>query len=255
MNMRICTDRRIRSALHNWKSAWRRDPGSTLDPQNIDGPLPFTSVAFLALAFVRLHIDIGPHRSLETRDPHAMAANLSKMEPPRRGPRVATALLHAVHAMSIPVRMGVDYVARSQMFFWSCQHSICALETGIFVWKWLQRVELESDRNDLARKPLAHKRLVMPRMITTLLTPMIAAERHVICWIRALVKEALESLEPSALGLDNDDVNNLSASQLGMVVLHIWARTLSGNSLWPFIRQISNTFDILARQSVSTTAI
>lgn len=150
--MRIRANRRIRSSLHNWKSAWRRDPGSTLDPQNIDGPLPFTSVAFLALAFVRLHIDIGPHRSLETRDPHAMAANLSKMQPPRRGPRVATALLHAVHAMSIPVRMGVDYVARSQMFFWSCQHSICALETGIFVWKWLQRLEMGSSQGDLARK-------------------------------------------------------------------------------------------------------
>ena len=83
-----------------------------------------------------------------------MAANLSKLEPPERGPRVVTALLHAVHAMSLPVRMGVDYVARSQMFFWSCQHSICALESGIFLWKWLQRVEMESSRNDLARESL-----------------------------------------------------------------------------------------------------
>jgi hypothetical protein len=81
----------------------------------------------------------------------------------------------------------------------------------------------------------------------------LAAERHVICWIRALTKEALESLEPSALGLDNDNVETLSTSQLGTVVLHIWARTLSGNSLWPFIRQISNTFEILARQSAATT--
>jgi hypothetical protein len=121
----------------------------------MDGPFPFTSVAFLALAFVRLHADIGPHRSLETRDAHAMAANLSKMEPPIRGPGVVTALLHAVHTVSIPVRMGIDYVARSQMFFWSCQHSICALETGVFVWKWLQRVEMESGRNDLARKSLS----------------------------------------------------------------------------------------------------
>lgn len=157
MRVGFPANRGIRYPLHHWKSAWRRDPGSTLDPQNMDGPLPFTSVAFLALAFVRLHVDIGPHRSLETRDAHAMAANLSKMEPPRRGPRVVTALLHAVHTVSIPVRMGVDYVARSQMFFWSCQHSICALETGVFVWKWLQRVEMESGQGDIARKsPLSH---------------------------------------------------------------------------------------------------
>jgi hypothetical protein len=154
MGVGIHADRKIRSALHNWKSAWRRDPGSTLDPQNIDGPLPFTSVAFLALAFTRLHIDIGPRRSLETRDPHAMAANLRKLEAPKRGPRVVTALLHAVHALSLPVRMGVDYAARSQMFFWSCQHSICALESGIFIWKWLHRVDLEIGRHDLARKSI-----------------------------------------------------------------------------------------------------
>jgi hypothetical protein len=155
MIVRIHANRITRSALHNWKSVWRRDPGSTLDPQNIDGPLPFTSVAFLALAFVRLHVDIGPHHSLDILDPHAMAASLRKMEPPRRGPRVVTALLHAVHALSLPVRIGVDYVARSQMFFWSCQHAICALETGVFVWKWLQRVEVESGLNDLARKSLS----------------------------------------------------------------------------------------------------
>lgn len=83
---------------------------------------------------------------------------------------------------------------------------------------------------------------------------MLAAERHVICWIRALVKEALESLEPSTLALVDDNVETLSASRLGTAVLHIWARTLSGNSLWPVIRQISNAFDILARQNTATAA-
>jgi hypothetical protein len=94
----------------------------------------------------------------------------------------------------------------------------------------------------------------MLRTAATMLTSMPAAEKHVICWIRALVKEALESLEPSVLGLHDDNIETLSASQLGVVVLHIWARTLSGNSLWPFIRQISETFDILARQTAAGMA-
>jgi len=89
---------------------------------------------------------------------------------------------------------------------------------------------------------------------TTLLMPVLAAESHIICWIRALVNEALESLEPSALGLEDDIVETLTASQLGTAVLHIWARTLSGNALWPFIRQISSALDILARQTIPTTA-
>lgn len=141
-----------RSALHQWKSAWRQDPGSTLNPENVDGPLPFTSIAFLALASVRLHLDLGPHRRLETRDPVAIAASLNEVQPPVRGPELATALLHAVHALSLPVRMGVDYVSRSQMFFWSCQHSICALECGVFVWNWMQQIEATSGQMEVTSK-------------------------------------------------------------------------------------------------------
>jgi hypothetical protein len=86
---------------------------------DVDGPIPFTSVAFLALASVRLHLDLGEHCRLESCDPLVMAVNLHKVRPPTRGPELATALLHSVHALSLPVRMGVNYVSRSQMFFWS----------------------------------------------------------------------------------------------------------------------------------------
>lgn len=73
-----------------------------------------------------------------------MATSLARAKNPGRGPRVITALLYAVHALSLPVRMGLDYVCRSQMYFWSCQHSICALECGVFLWKWLLEVESTS---------------------------------------------------------------------------------------------------------------
>lgn len=159
------------SALHFWKSAWRRDPGSTLDPQNIDGPLPFTSISFLALAFTRLHFDLGPYRQLETRDPEAMAVGLELASPPGREPRVITALLHAVHTMSVPVRMGVDYVARSQMFFWSCQHSICALECGVFVWKWLQQVNSQEGHASLTCESPVNSSSVECHAILTIVQP------------------------------------------------------------------------------------
>lgn len=141
-----------RNALQRWKNAWRQDPGSTLNPQNVDGPIPFTSIAFLTLASVRLHLDLGEHRCLEACDPLSMAAGLCKVRGPARGPELATALLHSVHALSLPVRMGVDYVSRTQMFFWSCQHSICALECGVFVWKWLQEVEATAEQTPTTRK-------------------------------------------------------------------------------------------------------
>lgn len=152
--------------MHRWKDAWRQDPGSTLDPQNVDGPIPFTSIAFLALASVRLHLDLGSVRNLEACHPMGMAASLYRVRAPARGPGLATALLHSVHALSIPVRMGVDYVSRSQMFFWSCQHSICALECGIFLWKWLEEIEATSREMQITGKSIINVRCEVYRVIT-----------------------------------------------------------------------------------------
>jgi len=65
---------------------------------------------------------------------------------------MVTALLHAVHALSLPVRMGVDYVSQSQWFYWSCQHSICALESGVFVWQWLHSIEDDAGQSEITGK-------------------------------------------------------------------------------------------------------
>jgi hypothetical protein len=53
---------------------------------------------------------------------------------------VISALLYATHALSIPVRLGVDRVARSQAFFWSVRHSLCGLECAVLLSKWLSSV-------------------------------------------------------------------------------------------------------------------
>ncbi|KAI7312243.1 hypothetical protein KC326_g5956 [Hortaea werneckii] len=96
-------------ALDRWKSLWRRDRGSSLDPDNPDGPLPFTSVAFLALGYVRLHLNMGPQRNLSSRDPEIIAAALGKVGAVERGSAVTTAISHSVHALSLPIRMGIEY--------------------------------------------------------------------------------------------------------------------------------------------------
>ena len=79
-----------------------------------------------------------------------------------------------------------------------------------------------------------------------------AAENQIISWVRALVAESMESLEPSEIGLEAQDVEHLTFSQLGKAVLLIWSRILAGNSLWPLIRQISETFRILATKEEFT---
>ncbi|KAJ5345324.1 hypothetical protein N7452_003328 [Penicillium brevicompactum] len=47
-------------SLNAWKALWKRTPESSIDPQNPAGPIAFTSTALLGLAYIRLHVDLGP---------------------------------------------------------------------------------------------------------------------------------------------------------------------------------------------------
>ena len=74
---------------------------------------------------------------LESRDPVCIAKAISRSPAVERGGGVITALLYAAHMLSIPVRLGVDRVARSQAFFWSVRHSLSGLECAVLLSKWL----------------------------------------------------------------------------------------------------------------------
>ncbi|PYH98337.1 hypothetical protein BO71DRAFT_65879 [Aspergillus ellipticus CBS 707.79] len=138
-----------KAALHGWTSGWQRAPESSLDPLNPNGPIPFTSTAFLGLAYCRIHVDLGPYRNLNTRDPQKIASVLSSSPDVPRSRSLLPALLHATHALSIPVKLGVDYVAQSQAFVWSIQHVLCAVEFAIVLNKWLYSVSQSHSTNPL----------------------------------------------------------------------------------------------------------
>jgi hypothetical protein len=115
--------------------------------------------------------------------------------------------------------------------------------------KWLQVVEATAYHIEITGRP------VFVRIFDHVhANSHSAAENKIISWIRALVAEALESLDPSAIGIPSQNAAYLTPSQLGKAVLQIWSRTLSGNSLWPMIRQISETFHILGTRDDSTLA-
>ena len=127
----------VSRALRSWTSLWQQTPESILDPNNESGPIPFTSSALLAVAYVRLSLDIGQYRHLDSRDPNTIAAGLAQLPNIERNDNLLSALLYSTHALSIPVRLGIDRVARSQAFFWSVQHAISGFECAIFLGKWL----------------------------------------------------------------------------------------------------------------------
>ena len=87
------------------------------------GPVAFNSTALLRLAYIRLYTDIAPSRALETRDHVLTAAALSGMPLLVRSLRLHRAVVTAIHALSMLVKQGVNYVARTKSLEWSIQHS------------------------------------------------------------------------------------------------------------------------------------
>lgn len=87
------------------------------------GTLDFNATALLRLAYIRLYTDVSPSRSLETRDPLLVASALSRTPLLVRSLRQHRAVFQATHALSMLVKAGVNYVARTKSAEWSIQHS------------------------------------------------------------------------------------------------------------------------------------
>lgn len=126
-------------ALQNWQTRWEHSPESTIHPQSSSGPVAFNSTALLRLAWIRLHSDLGPTRNLASRDPALIVETFKNSPSLHRHPGLTLALLHAAHALSVPVRLGINYVAKTQTVSWSVQHSLCNLECAIFLSKHSDR--------------------------------------------------------------------------------------------------------------------
>jgi hypothetical protein len=123
----------LSQALRAWQVSWERTPESSLEPNNPNGPVAFNSTALLRLAYIRLHVDLGPCRHLETRDPTQNARAFRDFPPLKRSPHIIRAVLQSAHALSIPVKIGIAFVARTQTFSWSIQHSLCNLECAFLL--------------------------------------------------------------------------------------------------------------------------
>lgn len=202
--------------LHTWKSRWKETPGSSTDPRNPAGPIAFTSAALLGQIYVRLQVDLGPHRALMTRDPPTIAQALAGA--PRsivRGPGLITALLHAVHALSIPIQLGIDFVARTYSFHWSVQHCLSALEYAYLLTTWL----LALPEGGLAG--LSHH------------------EKTLFLWITRLLDETDMGLTvpmESRLELTKDP---RSMRKLGCSIIRVWAGSFNGNMCWGMVDVVS----------------
>lgn len=166
-NLRNEDIRSIIRALHRWQSLWEKCPESTIEPEASASPISFNAIACLRLAWIRIYADLGPCRNLATRDPNLIVQVFTSGPPLQRRPRLTPVLLQAIHTLSVPVRLGVKFVARSQTMFWSVNQSLCVLECAVILSKWFEALASSIDYS-----------------------PMTKQEKNVILMLRAIVLES-----------------------------------------------------------------
>lgn len=186
-----------------------------MDP---NGPVAFNSTALLRLAYIRLNVDTGPGRGLDTRDPVQIANAFRDSPAIKRTPKLVRAVLHSAHALSIPVKIGIRLVAQTQTFIWSIQHSLCSLECGFLLSKWLEALSV------------AHPE-----------PPVTEDERRIGNLVKTMLDETEYAL-PQHMLLDSPAAyKHLSAG-----VLRVWAAIFRGAQTWAIVDVIGSSLNIYA---------
>ena len=151
----------------------------------------------------------------------------------KRDPRLTPALLHSAHALSIPVRLGIDFVAKTQTFFWSIQHSLCSLECAFLLSKWLS---------------------VLSRVKAENGPPLSEHERKLLLWVRSLLDETEMKLPLNGDANDHAVVNEgkelledeEKLRRLSVSVVRVWSRTFKGNTSWAIVDMIGSALELYA---------
>ncbi|KAH6985249.1 C2H2 transcription factor [Ilyonectria destructans] len=203
-------------ALKAWSICWESNYESSMDPLNPNGPLSFTSTALLRLAYIRINMDLGPVRSLGTWDPDLIAKSLNDSPQAQRSPKLTRAALHCAHALSIPVKMGIEYVARTQVIYWSNQHALCSLECAVLLAKWLEAVSAPNPSPSLD-----------------------AAEEHTLSFVMQLVAE---SNYRGSLERMSAQMTVLSSEVVGL-----WATLYKSESVWQMVDLIHRSLNAFAK--------
>ena len=214
----------LSQALQNWQSRWENSPESNNDPQSSSGPVAFNSTALLRLAWIRLYSDLGPCRHLASRNPSVIVEAFKSCPPLQRQASLTPALLHAAHALSVPVRLGIGYVAKTQTLGWSVQHSIANLEGCIFLSKWFETVAS-----------------------TLSTTPLTSQELGIIHLIRSIVLESGFFREEAFAPATDEQGWQRLIKHIATAVASLWAEVFSGTHLFEMVSTIGTSLNIYAK--------
>lgn len=214
------TAQRLQSALRKWQKTWDNTKGASLEPVSPHGPLGFNSTALFRIALIRLHVDLGPRRQLETRDPHRLARSLYDSPPIPRSASVCKTVLQTAHALSILVRIGVEFVSKTQTFSWSIVHVLCNLECACFLSKWLQSISTVISKGEALSQDEKRLFQIIVCILIEADTGAGTEDRH------AIYKDGLNS--------------SSSINLVGAAVVRLWAEAFKGVNVFDIVKPISD---------------
>lgn len=215
--------REITRALHLWQKQWELSPESNVESQSPAGPVAFNSTPLLRLAWIRLQSDLGPCRNLASRDPMLIASAFRQSPPLRRSSNLIQSVLQAAYALSVPVRLGVSFVSKTQTVSWSVQHSLCNFECAIFLSKWFEALAL-----------------------TVLEEPLTLEEKALIKMIRTMINESGIFKKDAFSVVVDDESWQTSIHRLSTAVARIWAEIFKGTHVFDVVNTISASLTIYA---------
>jgi hypothetical protein len=215
---------RYDAALAAWQSCWDTAIESALDPSTSpNGPLAFNSTAILRLAHMHLGAGLQSQTALLSRDPRLIA---QAFEPHRnpialRSPHLDQAVLHAICALRIPVRVGIAFVARGRTGHWSVQHAISNFGCALLLTHWLENIFrlVSSDGLDGLR----------------------SEEQRLLSTIDRLIEET--HLESS---LGPKDLYPSRIRRLAIAALRLWAETCTGIQVFEMVHVIGEALSLVA---------
>ena len=210
-------------ALERWCQCWERNQESSIDPLSPHGPLSFTSAALLRSAYIRLNVDFSSARQLQTWNPRQIAQSLRDNVSVQRSDRLTRAALHCAHALSTPIKLGLNFVAHTQAVLWSIQHALCSLECAILLAKWLE---------------VATPKGTYPNSLTE-------QETKLLDFVIEMVLETHHDVSREWLLAKN--------TRISAMVTRLWARLFTADYIWEMVSLVGQSLnsyaDILEQES------
>ncbi|KAI5856712.1 hypothetical protein GGS23DRAFT_608015 [Durotheca rogersii] len=190
------------------------------------GSVAYNSTALLRLASIRLYTELSPSRTLETRDAGQIAQAFLDAPYLVRSVRLNRAVFQAIHALSMLVKVGVNYVARKKSSEWSIQHSLCNLECAILLSKWLMTL---ASVGPTGTSPEPDERGLLEMV------------RHMLdeTEFAVPIDPSLSGGGPGhTSGMDAAANDSTKLRQLAVAVIRLWAETFKGSHIFDIVKAI-----------------